>query len=76
MHTPDFDPLKMLFDLQLLTHELAQANLRQAQQIHDQQEHLARLYQVCDSLNSRQDIINQQVVLTQNLVKQVQKSLV
>ena len=71
-HT-DFDPLQMLFDLQLLTHELAQANLKLAAQLNQQQDHCARLYGLCDTLNRRMDVMAQQIQVTHDLVKQQQK---
>jgi hypothetical protein len=74
MQDPAFDPLKMLFDLQLLAHELAQANLRLAAQLNQQQDHCARLYGMCDTVNRRVDVISQQAAVTHDLVKQLQKT--
>jgi len=67
MQDPDFDPLKMLFDLQLLAHELAQANLRQAAQLNQQQEQLTQVTHLVHSLAAAHEVLH-------HLVKQAQKT--
>jgi len=64
---PAFDPLQMLFDLQLLAHELAQANLRQAAQLNQQQEQLTQITAMVHTLAQAHEALH-------HLVKQAQKT--